>query len=191
MKRLVQGSVVQIPLLHGLGFAYAKYIDLTKIDYQASFPDLLKVFNFKSRKPINRIEELKEEGYLVSPLLVAGLRPTLKEGQWQIVGKTNLKDQDKKLPDFKEGNSSDPDIKEGKWYLIKECKRINRVDVSSNEVQYLQPFLGEGTGNIEIRLTMYFLLKEGKKVEEVFDMEDINVQRKYQQVLDSPYLPQG
>ncbi|PTB96644.1 hypothetical protein C9994_06515 [Marivirga lumbricoides] len=186
MKRLIQGSIVQIPLLHGLGFAYGKYIDLTKIDHTVSFPEILKIFNIRSTKAVEKSSELELKEYLITPILVAGLRPTLRDGFWQNIGSLELEESDFILPDFKEGNSSDSEIEKDKWYHIKDCKKSLTTENTFDNVKYLQPFLGEGTGNIEIRLTMYFILKEGKRVEDFFNMDDINVQRKYNQVLDSP-----
>ena len=72
MKRLVQGSLVRIPLLHSFGFAYAKYLCLPKIKDTVPYPDALKVYDFKTNTPVENKSELELNKYLISPILVAG-----------------------------------------------------------------------------------------------------------------------
>ena len=185
MKRLVQGSVIRIPLLHDLGYAYAKYINLLKISNSVSFPEIIKVYDSLTHDPITHALELNTKtSYLISPILIAGLRPTLKDEKWVNIGKVDLSEGDTIIPDFKDNFISDPDLSPSDVYLIKSCSLQNKTLSNQNDTRFLQHFLAEGTGNIEIKLTMYFLLKDGKNLAEFFDIEG-EEKRNYNLVKDA------
>ncbi|NBG64765.1 Imm26 family immunity protein [Acidiluteibacter ferrifornacis] len=186
MKTLKSGAVIAIPLLSNLGYAFAKYIDVQKLDSKVSYPDILKVYSIRSSSEVVDFDLLTS--LLISPILVAGLRPSLKQGFWKIVGKKELNNEDSIIPNFFRGNSTDSDIPNGTWFKINSCKTNNREKVSYEEIKHLQHYTGHGTGNIEILLTMYFMLKESIRVEEFFDLADFNNNRLYKQVLDANLL---
>lgn len=186
MKRLKQGSIVAIPLLHGLGFAYAKYINAQKLDSDVSYPDILKVYSTRFNTEVIDVNNLSD--YLISPILVAGLRPTLTKGYWRIIGIKEFCVEDNLIPDFFEGHSTDSDLPKNTWYKYIGCDTNNRSKTTYEEIKYLQPYVGQGSGNIEIKLTMYFMLKESIRVEDFFDLTDFNNNRLYNQVLDSLLL---
>lgn len=188
MKRLVTGSIVCIPLLKNLGYAYAKYIDMLKVKPNSSYPDLLKVYAKRTQERVRDIALLNLDTYLISPILVAGLRPTLREGLWEKIGKIPIGQEDNVIPDFKQGGSSDPDNEPGKWYLIRDGDIRTKVSRAYDKVKYLQPIGAAGTGNIEIRLTMYFLLKEGRRIEDHFDLKDEGYLWHYNYISESPSL---
>lgn len=186
MKRLKQGSIVAIPLLHGLGFAYAKYINALKLDSDVSYPDILKVYSTRFNNEVIDLNNLSD--YLISPILVAGLRPTLTKGYWKIIGKKEFCDEDNLIPDFFKGHSTDSDVPEGTWFKFVGCNTSNKTRVAYQEVKYLQHYIGYGSGNIEILLTMYFMLKESIRIDDFFDLTDFNNNRLYKQVMDANLL---
>ena len=189
MKRLVQGSVLRIPLLKGLGHTYAKYMDLTKISDQVRMPDIIKVYNmFTADKNID-LTTIEDSGYLLEPILIAGLRPTLKKGIWENIGTFPPKESELFIPDFKLGNETYESIENEKWYLIKDTNRNNKTEVTFDQVRYLQPYAAQGTGNIEMRLTMYYLLQEGKEISEYFDLNDDGIKWNYLQTKQAEILP--
>ena len=188
MKRLVSGSILRIPLLQGFGFAYAKYIDLMKLNDDVTYPDVIKTFNFRTEKEVNNVTELNFKDYLISPLLVAGLRPTIKKGLWSNIGKLELEDEDHIIPDFKGGSESYDDLERGDWFIYEKCQLESKTKVNYERVKYLQPFSASGTGRIEILLTMYFIIFENTRIADHFDLNNDTNQWCYNQVLNSPIL---
>jgi hypothetical protein len=188
MKKLTSGSILRIPLLKGNGFGYAKYIDLTTIDKDVSFPEIINVYDYRTDSKVENLDELELDRYLLSPIAVAGLRPTLKKELWEIIGVKALEGEDKNLPDFKGGNSTYEEIEEGEWFLYRRCRLDEKVKTSYETVKFLQPFAALGTGVIEIRLTMYHLIREEKRIEDFFDLADETYSWNFKQVLDSPML---
>jgi hypothetical protein len=165
MKRLVGGSILAIPLHKGLGYAYAKYVDLSKIDKAVSFPDILKVYNLKTIDidMVGSVDVFSDSKYLISPIAVAGLRNTLKAGFWKVIGQVRLTDDDNFIPDFKTRSSY-------------------------QKVKYLQPFAALSTSNIELRLTMYHIISDGLDVNSFFDLSDERNGWCYNQVMASPTI---
>lgn len=188
--KLEPGTIIAIPLLNNFGYMYAKYVDLSKIWKGTTFPDAINVYSVCTPQPLD-LPQLSLTNYLLSPMLVAGLRPTLKNGYWKIIGKTSLLSTDLDKASFKGGNSSYEEIELGQWFLYKEGKLSSKEKSSYNEVRFLQPFTAIATGNIEIRLTMYYLILQKKQVQDIFDLSNDKFRWNYKQVVDSPMLPQA
>jgi len=188
MKKLKSGSIISIPLLFGLGYLYAKYIDLTKLTKIFRYPDLLKVYTDLTDKPVQQPELLSLKSYLLSPILVAGLRPTLNKGLWNIIGQVALSEEDQEFPEFKSGCSSYEEIAKGNWFLYRDGDISNKTSCEYDQVKYLQPLAAMGTGNIEVQLTMHSLLSRGKNIEAFFDLTNENYNWNYTQVNYSPRL---
>jgi hypothetical protein len=190
MKRLVGGSILAIPLHKGLGYAYAKYVDLSKIDKAVSFPDILKVYNLKTIDidMVGSVDVFSDSKYLISPIAVAGLRNTLKAGFWKVIGQVRLTDDDNFIPDFKGGNSSYDEIEKGEWVLYKNASTSLKTRSSYQKVKYLQPFAALSTSNIELRLTMYHIISDGLDVNSFFDLSDERNGWCYNQVMASPTI---
>jgi hypothetical protein len=185
MKRLEQGSVICIPLLLDLGYAFAKFIDLTKINEVATMPEILKVYDLVTTASDVNLEILSLK-YLTAPMLVAGIRPALRSRRWSNVGKLPLEEADYSVPDFKSGNETWDDIAKGEWFIVKGATFLGRQKSSYEQVKYLQPYVGIGTGNFELRLTMYFLMRQGKRIDDFFNLKEETYNWNYRQVIDSP-----
>lgn len=182
MKRLEQGTILRIPLLMDLGYTYAKYIDLTKISSKVSMPEIIKVYDKLTSDKNLEISTLDSCEYLLNPILVAGLRPTLKKGIWDNLGKISLNEGDLQIPSFKRGNETYEDIELGKWYLVKNVDTNNVKEVEYDDVEFLQTYAGVGSGSIERCLTMYFLQRNGEKVSDYFDLDNDEYKWDYLQV---------
>jgi hypothetical protein len=185
--KIESGSVLAIPLAKGLGYVYCKYVDLMRIDSECTFPDVIKVFVDHSDEVLE-LEQLSLRDYLVAPMLVAGVRPTIRKKLWRVIGKLPLHDDDCNAPDFKDGGSTYEEIQRNEWFLVEGCKLRSRRRVPYDSVKYLQPFTGFGTGSIEIQLTMHWLLFGGMKVEDFFDLRDEKFKWCYTQIQYSPGL---
>jgi len=187
MKRLSSGCIIRIPLLKEMGYAYSKYVDLTKLSDETSLAEVIKVFNFRT---IEKVDDINLSDYLIAPISVAGLRPTLRKGIWHNMGKIDLDNSDSTLPDFMSSYAGDNEVPKGKYFIFRESDLSKKENANYEDVKFLQPFGGEGTGLIEIRLTMYFILREGKKIEDFFDLTDETNKWQYDIVQDSLLLPE-
>jgi hypothetical protein len=99
--KLRTGDIFQITLPKSMGFAYAKYIDLLEINPHYQYPSLVRVLNFRTTERTVGLTELQNQELLFSPLLVAGILTSIKEGQWKIIGNLPVADDEKKIPHYK------------------------------------------------------------------------------------------
>ncbi|PTB96643.1 hypothetical protein C9994_06510 [Marivirga lumbricoides] len=95
----INGAILQIPLIKKLGYAYAKYINLLKIASSPDLPDLIKVFDYKTETEEYNLQELEAQDYLIAPLLVSGLPPTIRKGLWRILD-DKATNEDTTVPHF-------------------------------------------------------------------------------------------
>lgn len=163
--------------MHHLGYTCAKFIDLKKFSDSVTYPEIIKVYNFRSKEKDFNICGIQSLGYLINPMLIGGLRPTLKQGYWDIIGKGNLGDEDLIPPDFMKSHYIDPELATKEFFIFEKSSLSQKRTATEEEVKFLQPFLAEGTRNIEIKLSMYFLLKEGKKIGDYFNLNDAHLKR--------------
>jgi hypothetical protein len=183
-NRIASGDVISIPLLKDLGYAFCKYIDLTKLNSKILMPEVIKVYDLRSNdQSLNH--SFQSTPYLLNPISVAGLLPTIKAGFWKVIGKVELTEDDHTIPDFKSGNSTWEESEKGEWFLHKHGQ-LQSIRASFEDVKYLQPFVNLSTSNIELRLTMYHLLNEKKSVKDYFDLSDERYKWHFKQVMESP-----
>ena len=185
--KLKSGSIVCIPLMHDMGYTFAKYIDLRELKKDVLFPDLLKFYDLRSLGQAIQ-SDLNSVPYLLNPMACAGLRPTIRAGTWTISGEVEVLPEDLKLPEFKSGNSSYEEVDKGEWFLHVNVEAARKTKCNYDQVRYLQPYAAVGTGTIEMRLTMYHILNERLTVDGYFDLDDDLSKWNYKQVQDSPAI---
>lgn len=172
LKRKVDGCILEIPLCSGYGYTYAKYIDGTKHRELGELIALLKVFDYRSDKPLEDLTILASMPYLYDNLLVAGLPTTITQGYWKAVGKFPIEAKDLVAPQYKKhydfGNY---------WTVLTDGKKEEKKDLE--EIKHLESYAYLGSGNIEVRLTMAFMEKNGDKPEELLDMKDASIAYAY------------
>lgn len=185
-KNISTGDLLQIPLWGNLGYAYAKYIDLSKY---SNMPTLIKVFEYWTQSKGFEESMIEQSKYLVQPMLVAGINPILREKKWEVVGKLNLKADDREIPHFR---SHEPRWEEEsnakEWCYIEDCNVDKRVITAFENIKHLERYAAQGTGNIEIKVTMQIIKKENLNVSDYFDMKDETVEYQYGIVQDTPLL---
>lgn len=181
-KKLKDGDVLQIPLPNNLGFAYAKYIDVTKIIPDSSFPDLIQVFDYITDTEKYDFEELENRDYLLSPLLVSGLPPTIRKGIWKIQD-YSLSNESFIIPHF---SRHEDWVSDDSWYYCVDADSSKKTKTTYEKVKHLSPLAADGTGIIEIEIAMTYLLKEGRKVEDYFDLEEYFETSTYEKVKATP-----
>lgn len=187
-KKIETGDIIQIPLPKGLGYGYALYIDLLKILPDPTLPDLIKVYNYKSVNEVQDLSTVTNNDFLLNPLLVAGLPPTLKKGIWKIVGNKEVFGKDLEIPHFKQfGPPWVNEEKEAKeWYYIANADISKKIKVEHKNVKHLEPFRASGTGVIETKIAMAFLMQKNKKVEDYFELKEYYEKATYEKLKNMP-----
>jgi hypothetical protein len=152
-------------------------------------PSLIKVYDYWTKTEDFELETLKQSDYLIQPVLVAGILPSLQKNYWRVVGQIDLLREDADLPHFRAYEprwNEEENAKE--WCYIEGCELERRTVTSLESIKHLERWGAVGTGNIEIRITMQILKKEGMRIEDYFDMEDETVLFQYKMVHESPLL---
>ena len=166
-KRAIDGGIIQIPLWDNFGFCYAKHIDATKHPELDGLMSVLKVFDLRMSTPIQNLSLLENKEFIHSGILVAGLPPTITKGLWQVIGKDSINEKDLTPLKFKRDKYDS-----GSWVLTINGKF---VDEEVDNLDDLEEYAYNGTGNIEIRLTILFMLKEGIDPRKKLDLNDDRV----------------
>lgn len=70
---------------------------------RVTLSEVISVFDFRTDIALEDLDLVKDKNYLLSPVTVAGLRPTLRQGLWKNIGNVPLVKSDNEVPDFKGG----------------------------------------------------------------------------------------
>ncbi|AFM02689.1 hypothetical protein Fleli_0191 [Bernardetia litoralis DSM 6794] len=168
-KHLKEGMVFQIPLWGNFGYAYAKYIifENTRQKYEA-----IKIYCTHTKTKNVNLNDLDLSSYIYQPILLAGSRVIMRKKIWEVIGKVDVTEEEHIIPDFKYIDSWDKS-----FFLTKNL--LNRTPIEFEKVKHLEDEAYIASGNIEIRTTITFIEKEGKKVEDYLDLTNENVAYRY------------
>ena len=187
-KLIKTGHLIKIPMSNKLGFAFAKYFDLTKFP-NVSYPSLIKVYDYWAKSDIFEIDEIINSDYLIQPILVAGINPIIKSKSWEIIGQININENEFQLPHFK---THEPrwDVEENaiNWYYVLDCDSNKRIKTVYEKVKHLESFASMGSGNVELRITMQILRRFGLDIGNWFDLNNETNVYQYKKTLESPLL---
>jgi len=191
-KRLKSGHILRIPLWHGWGFAYAKYINISGINGNDTYGDLLKIFDYRSQ--VDELLNLNKLGnYLTQPILLAGRLAVMRQQVWHIVGEKPLLAEDNDLPDMRvpEHIISNRMIipqqpRPGASLYTKNLILRPQFETATPNVAHLE-FLGaRSSGLIEISTTMAFMQQEGAIISDYFDFSDPRDLHEYELIKNRP-----
>lgn len=164
-KRAIDGGIIEIPLWEKFGYAYAKRIDGTKHPELEGLIDIIHVFNHWTKEPLIDLSILTSKDFLTT-YLVAGLPPTISQEYWKVVGKSEISNKDlEPLILKKRVDDIDP------WFLTENGHKQVELPANKTWDDYDQ-YVYQGTGNIEIRLTIEFMKLEGINPRDHMDVTD-------------------
>ncbi|MEQ8555096.1 MAG: hypothetical protein RIC06_00475 [Cyclobacteriaceae bacterium] len=167
-RRAVDGGIIEIPLWDNFGYSYAKRIDGTKHPELEGLIDIIRVFNFWTKEPLEDLTILTTTPTLIS-LLVAGLSRPITQKYWKVVGKSSIINDDlEPLILKKRIDDEDP------WFLTENGRKRVELPVDNTWDDYEQ-YIYQGTGNIEIMLTLKFMELEGINPQDHMDVTDERV----------------
>lgn len=190
------GDVLEIPLPKGLGFAYAKYIDLTQDNSSSRYPCLVQVYNFRATERLVSIDNLEDIDLLFSPLLVGGVPPTVSKGKWKVVGNFPVSEIDNHIPDFKLHEppvlTNDEDAEEWFYVVNADISKKNKSEYSN--VKHLETLGAIGSDLLPIKVAMGLIKSEGENILDYFELEEFAEKVYFNQVQNTPLffeLPDG
>ncbi len=191
-KRLKSGHILRLPLWHGWGFAYAKYVNVEGINGNDAYGDLLKIFDYRSVTD-DPVDVTKLNCYLMQPVLLAGRLPTLRQGLWHIVGELPLSPEDHHLPDMrirdedtKNSLTALPRPRPGVTLYTKNFVLRPAFETAKSNVEHLELLGARGSGLIEISATMCFMKQEGVNIADYFDLNNPRDKYEYELIKDRP-----
>ena len=180
-KKLESGTIIGIELNHGIGFIFAKVVDLTdfsEIDLSKTFHFLIYPYNYIKEK----ISEFKMSEFLQSEPLTGGIyvldiEPVVKKNVWFRVGETDLKNYEKIVPDFRSFSSNIFAIHKyekdaDSWNYFKNGRPLKWITADYEQVGHLENSKCLSHDIVEIRLSMEVLNRKGKEIKEFYDLNE-------------------
>ncbi|GJM34117.1 MAG: hypothetical protein DHS20C18_31180 [Saprospiraceae bacterium] len=189
MNNVQHRSVLQYQLDMGLGYGYCKLLDFTSLDPWYGL--VIKIYDFKSEKPIQDVKVLQDVEYLLNPLTL-GWFPSLNDQcKWKIIGKLSRAD-DSVCPVYKIEKESSSQNKSSKFATKNWCPIYNfskkGTSCQYNQLAHLETLQLVTTQSIINRTTMEFLRKSGEKIENYYyEEENKATLEDYHQAIQMPF----
>ena len=192
-KRLKSGDILRFPLGRGWGFAYAKYQPILGVDGNTSYPDLLRIFSYRS-SAAEALDLARLQAYLLPPTLWAGRLPTMRLGRWQVVGALPVLPEEGVLPDFRHWAATN-DPREalyppppGATRYFRRCLNPGSQGVTAvANVAHLEYLGALPDEMIEYRTTLAFMLHEGATPADYLDATDPTFRYEMGMLQDRPF----
>ena len=173
-KRLKSGDILRFPLGGGWGFAYAKYQNILGVAGNGSYPDLLRIFSYRSPAD-EALDMTRLQAYMLPPTLWAGCLPTMRLGRWQVVGALPVLPEEGVLPDFRYLTATNERVlhppSPGATRYFRRCldpgTRFETAVANVTHLEYLGAVPDEF---IEYRTTLAFMLREGATPADYLDV---------------------
>lgn len=177
------GNIYQISLPQGLGFACLKCINLLEINRDARYSTLVRIYNYRSQSPIEFDEIISGKELILSPLLISGILPAIKNGHWNLIGYESPKAEELIIPDYKEGEPEEDPIQ---WYSVSEADISKKLKTDYKNVKHLENIGATGSELVGVKIAMALLQDEGIEIKEYFSLDEYYVQRYYREVTGIP-----
>ncbi|HKO80479.1 MAG TPA: hypothetical protein VJU78_08795 [Chitinophagaceae bacterium] len=186
-RDFISGSIFEIQLPFGFGFAYCKVVDFR---YIRTFDGVLaKVFDFIVNEPVKDITILSEHDWLFGARRMSGLPGTRGSGSWKSKGVLIGKD-DNVIPDFKYSVKDSPtendESKLGPWKVIRNLNQSNDNFVPYESVKHLEDTVVNSMRGIETRAAMEHCRINNLVVKDFFDLSIPRYGNIYRQMINVP-----
>lgn len=189
MKTEFSGNIYSIKLEFDLGFVYAELLDYSDVH---SFDGILvQVYEYKDssiEKSISDIDDIRSSGILFGPVPI-NKYPSIKgKYSWKYLGKST--NYSRESPWFKSyrGNL----FKENNWSNLKPWFKSKVFDDDSkdiectyNEVRRLETLILNHPETVKIKVSMLYLIRQGKNVGDFYDLSKIGNRNMFVQVINT------
>ena len=180
-KKIDSGTIIRIKLNDDLGYSFAKIVDLrdfAKIDLSTTLYYIIYSYNY-IEKETNAFDfnEFEKSEPLTGPLYVIDILYAIKNDKYQIVGKSSLRDYEKRVPAFRGFSSNVFAVHKyekdaNQWKYFEEGRPLKWVVADYNKVKHLEGNTSLSYKEVEIRLSMEIRYRRGEKIEDYYDMQD-------------------
>jgi len=191
-KKLESGTVIGIKLNHGIGFLFAKVVDLTefsKVDLSKTFHFLIYPYNYTKEKISEfNISEFSNSEPLTGGIYVMDIEPAIKKDIWIKVGKLELKIYEKIVPDFRSFSSNIFAVHKYEkdatsWSYFENGTPFKWITADYKQVEHLENSTCLSHDIIEIRLSMEILNRQGKEIKEFYELSNWTELKPYYNML--------
>jgi len=194
-KMIKQGSIIEFPLEHNLGFGYAKLILSPENIPEYAQTDVLRIYDFFSKEPFKEdIQIFSTIDYFVNPMIIFGSFRMRGQGKAKILGQLPLKPIEEKIPHFMQGLQIDF-FKEQKleelegWFVVKDFNVNAYIKATYQNVKHLGEWHHSQPAYIIPFVTMMYLKKQGLNILDYYDLNDKNfwIKEIYNRVQHTPF----
>lgn len=135
----ISGSILELKVPLGLGYAYCKVLDYRHIREFDSV--LAKVFNYIVKDPLKDINVLRDKDWLFGARRMPWLPNTRGKGAWKMKG-VLIAEDDNIIPDFKYSPKASPLIEDLStievWYVNGNITKLSETPFSYEQVKHLE-----------------------------------------------------
>ena len=173
--RKKNGDIFEVSLQPYLdAFAYVKYIDITKYNSDAKYPDILRVFDFISDKQIESIQEIQTRDLMMNPIYISGGYGVVK--LFRFVGWEDIRSDELDFPHLR---ISIPDDAEDRnlpivgWKVISpDYKVINDSPLPYEAVKHLDtPGLIINIDYLAYRISLEIFKRQSYNILDYFELD--------------------
>jgi hypothetical protein len=122
--------------------------------------------------------------------LAAGLPPTIRQGIWKIIDRGEINEEDMTIPHFSRNEDwvhRDLKLKnKDEWFYCMDADINKKKKTDYEAIKHLSLLSATGTGVLEVEIAMAFLIKEGKKVEDYFELKEYYETAPYERLKAMP-----
>lgn len=163
-------TIFEIPLFENLGNLYGKILYSGEFLEHNSKKLLLRVFDYHSFTSFSDEDYsiIETKGLFIYPLLLTSLPKIRGDIGWNILGKSNFREEDKEIPAYLKHNPVLGRKLDNKSMVsvILDLNVSNRIRLSYTNVSHLPPYMLYDSTFITMLLTIEYLRKEGKTLKE-------------------------
>ncbi len=178
------GSVFEVPLEKGNGFAYVKLIFTKDINHDIEDNLIVKTYDYHSKEKLDILDKLffESDKLLFFPWCSLGLPPLRGQKKWRLLGYADLTDEDKIIPDYlslRGGIGDEVSLEEsikseyGICYIEDLGSRLLYTK-TIDKVEHLGNRLLRSPSAMVETLTLYYAKKEGKSLRDVYTEDELN-----------------
>lgn len=184
MGKLKNGDILEIPLINGYGYAYAKFLNSKNVWEGKNIPDVLRVFTFRNITSVDTLNFDLLKDLLFAPVAISGSNGILK-ANWKIVGNEIITETDKFLPFVKSGWPQFLEKPE-KWVYYEDLGDTTKMFFEDfNNIKHLEFSRVLDISVVPFKITLEFMKLDKRDIKETYKMNWLE-EIEYKNSIDLP-----
>ncbi len=188
-KKLKHGDVIEF-YIQGLGYNYAKFVNVLQIFKSSSYPHALRIYKEVRKTKLEDVADLNRE-LLIAPIAISGGNGIIKVLNCEIIANEDFDKEEIILPDVKEGY---PPFAGGyveeNYEKMEVLKNLGDVDDSfyakPKNVKHLEWAGASNVEGIPFRIRLEQLKLHGKDIKKVDGLKDWLEENIYERAIRLP-----